>query len=50
VKKKQQQYMRSKIFQEILDETPKGVKIFVRLKANLVVCINQLLRQNKNKI
>ena len=42
--------MRSKIFQEILDKTPKGVKIFVRFYANLVIRINQLLRQNKNKV
>jgi len=48
--KKKQQYMRSKIFQEILDETPKGVKIFVRLYANLVIRINQLLGKKKNKL
>jgi hypothetical protein len=42
--------MRSKIFQEILDETPKGVKIFVRLYANLVIRINQLLGKKKNKL
>jgi hypothetical protein len=48
--KKKRQYMRSKIFQEILDKTPKGVKIFVRFYANLVIRINQLLRQNKNKV
>jgi len=39
--------MRSKIFQEILDETPEDVEIFVRLYADLVVRINQLLRENK---
>lgn len=38
--------MRSKIFQEILDETPEDVEIFVRLYAALVVRINQLLREN----
>lgn len=38
--------MRSKIFQEILDETPEDVEIFVRLYADLVVRINQLLREN----
>lgn len=37
--------MRSKIFQEILDETPEDVEIFVRLYADLVVRINQLLRE-----
>lgn len=39
--------MRSKIFQEILDETPKGVKIFVRFYVNLVIRINQLLGKKK---
>ena len=38
--------MRSKIFQEILDETPEDVEIFVRLYADLVVRINQLLLEN----
>jgi len=38
--------MRSKIFQEILDETPEDVELFVRLYADLVVRINQLLREN----
>ena len=38
--------MRSKIFQEILDETPEDVEIFVRLYADLVVRINQLLVEN----
>lgn len=38
--------MRSKIFQEILDETPEDVEIFVRLYADLVVRINQLLGEN----
>lgn len=37
--------MRSKIFQEILDETPKDVEIFVRLYADLVLKINQILRE-----
>jgi transcriptional regulator with XRE-family HTH domain len=37
--------MRSKIFQQILDETPKDVEIFVRLYADLVVRINQILRE-----
>ncbi len=42
--------MRSKIFQEILDETPADVIIFVRLYAHLVVRINELLtEQNINK-
>lgn len=39
--------MRSKIFQQILDETPEDVEIFVRLYADLVVRINQLLREKK---
>jgi transcriptional regulator with XRE-family HTH domain len=37
--------MRSKIFQEILDETPKEVEIFVRLYADLVLRINKILRE-----
>lgn len=37
--------MRSKIFQEILDETPKEVEIFVRHYADLVLRINQILRE-----
>jgi len=37
--------MRSKIFQEILEETPKDVEIFVRLYADLVLRINQILRE-----
>lgn len=48
--KKKRQYMRSKIFQEILDETPKGVKILVRFYANLVIRVNQLLGKKKNKL
>ncbi|HAN37320.1 MAG TPA: hypothetical protein DCQ29_00335 [Chitinophagaceae bacterium] len=39
--------MRSKIFQEILDETPAEVEIFVRLYADLLVRIQQLLKDNK---
>lgn len=37
--------MRSKIFQEVLDETPKEVEIFVRLYADLVLRINEILRE-----
>jgi transcriptional regulator with XRE-family HTH domain len=37
--------MRSKILQEILDETPKDVEIFVRLYADIVVRINQVLAE-----
>ena len=37
--------MRSKIFQKILDETPKDVEVFVRLYGDLIVRINQLLRE-----
>jgi len=36
--------MRSKVLQRILDNTPKEVDIFVDLYADLVVRINQLLR------
>jgi len=39
--------MRSKVFQRILDNTPKDVDIFVDWYADLVVRINQLLRENK---
>lgn len=38
--------MRSKVFQRILDSAPKDVDIFVDWYANLVVRINQLLREN----
>lgn len=38
--------MRSKVFQRILDETPKDVEIFVDLYADLVVRINKLLSEN----
>ena len=37
--------MRSKIAQRILDETPKEVHIFVRKYGDIVVRINQLLRE-----
>lgn len=37
--------MRSKVFQRILDNTPKEVDIFVDWYADLVVRINQLLRE-----
>jgi transcriptional regulator with XRE-family HTH domain len=37
--------MISKIFQEVLDETPEHVDIFVRLYADLTVRINELLRK-----
>ena len=39
--------MRSKVFQRILDSAPKDVDIFVDWYADLVVRINQLLRENK---
>lgn len=35
--------MRSKIFQEVLDESPKEVEIFVRLYADMVLRINEVL-------
>ncbi len=38
--------MRSKVFQRILDNTPNDVDIFVDWYADLVVRINQLLREN----
>src|SRR5690606_11476552 len=38
--------MRSQVFQRILDSAPKDVDIFVDWYANLVVRINQLLREN----
>ena len=38
--------MRSKIFQRVIDSTPKDVEIFVDWYADLVVRINQLLREN----
>ena len=37
--------MRSKIFQEVLDETPKDVEIFVRWYADIVLRVNQLLKE-----
>lgn len=37
--------MRSKVLQSILDNTPKDVEIFVDLYADIVVRINQLLRE-----
>ena len=37
--------MRSKVFQRILDNTPKEVDIFVDWYADLVIRINQLLRE-----
>lgn len=39
--------MRSKIFQAVLDETPEDVAIFIKLYGDLVVRINQLLRDKK---
>ena len=37
--------MRSPVFQRILDKTPKEVEIFVRLYADIVVRVNQLLKE-----
>lgn len=37
--------MRNKIFQEILDETPKDVEIFVKLYADIVLRINELMEE-----
>lgn len=39
--------MRSKVFQQILDETPKDVEIFVSLYAALVLRINQVLQEKR---
>jgi len=39
--------MRSKIINQILNETPKEVEIFVDLYANLVIRINQILREKR---
>ena len=38
--------MRSKVFQRIIENTPKDVDIFVDWYADLLVRINQLLREN----
>ncbi|ANH84109.1 hypothetical protein A8C56_20835 [Niabella ginsenosidivorans] len=37
--------MRSKVAKRILDETPEEVRIFVRQYTNIVVRINELMRQ-----
>lgn len=37
--------MRSKIAKRILDNTPEDVKIFVRLYADIIVRVNQLLKE-----
>lgn len=37
--------MRAKFLQDIIDETPEDVKIFVRLYADITVRINQILRE-----
>jgi transcriptional regulator with XRE-family HTH domain len=39
--------MRSKVAQRILAETPEETKIFARLYADIVVRVNQLLKENK---
>lgn len=39
--------MRSKIFQEVLNETPKEVGIFIRLYSDLVVRINQIMKDKQ---
>lgn len=41
------QLMRSKVAQRILSETPEETIIFARLYADIVVRINQLLKENK---
>lgn len=37
--------MRSKILQEILDETPKDVEIFVQMYGDIVVRVNELMKE-----
>lgn len=37
--------MRNKVFQDVLDETPKETEIFVKLYADLVLRVNQLLKE-----
>ena len=37
--------MRSNIFQEILDETPKETEIFVRWYADIVLRVNQIMKE-----
>ncbi len=37
--------MRSKVAKRILDNTPEDVKIFVRLYADIIVRVNQLLKE-----
>ena len=37
--------MRSKIFQEVLDETPKEVETLVRIYAELILKNNQILAE-----
>lgn len=39
--------MRNKIIQQVIDETPKDVEIFVSWYAKLVVRINELIQQKK---
>lgn len=39
--------MRSKIAEKIASETPEEVKIFVRLYADLLIRVNELLKQNE---
>ena len=39
--------MRSKVLQEILDETPKDVKIFVRLYADILKRVHQILEEKE---
>jgi transcriptional regulator with XRE-family HTH domain len=38
--------MKSKIAQQVIDETPEDVKIFVRKYGDIVVRIHQILREN----
>lgn len=39
--------MRSKVLQDILDETPKDVKIFVRLYADILKRVHQILEEKE---
>lgn len=37
--------MRSKILQQILDETPKEVEIFVKLYGDIVMRVHQIIKE-----
>lgn len=41
--------MRSKVLQDIVDETPKEVKIFVRIYADILKRIHQMQKKTRLK-